>query len=238
MTERGRHSVTRDATSFGVGPSRLDWEGDALRITIDEIAVPHLRPVRGTIRLHPEALTDYEAVLDSAGHHCWRPFAPLSRVEVALEAPGLNWSGHGYFDANMGTRPLDEDFRHWNWSRSRLGDSARIFYEAERRDGTDLALDLRAGVDGTVEVSDETPPKAALPGTLWRVARETRSEADARILRRMEDAPFYSRAMLETRLDGQVAETVHESLDLDRFASRWVKALLPWRMPRATWWGG
>jgi carotenoid 1,2-hydratase len=239
MTERGAGGVSRDASEFRVGPSRMTWDGRAFSVEIDETAVPHLAPVRGTVRVIPQALTDYEARLDAGGHHRWRPFAPLSRIEVDLERPRMSWRGHGYLDGNFGARGLEEDFVHWNWSRARVGDRARIFYEADRRDGTHLALDLRAHPDGRVEeLTDEAPPLVDLPGTLWGVRRRTRSEGGARVLRRLEDAPFYARAMLETELEGERAEVVHESLDLDRFSRRWVKALLPWRMPRATWWGG
>jgi len=38
---------------------------------------------------------------------------------------------------------------------------------------------------------------------------------------------------LRTRLFGEDGHAVHETLDADRFAARWVKLLLPWRMPRA-----
>ena len=49
----------------------------------------------------------------------------------------------------------------------------------------------------------------------------------------LEDAPFYARARVAHRLDGEEAASVHETLDLDRFASPVVKAMLPFRMPRA-----
>jgi carotenoid 1,2-hydratase len=32
--------------------------------------------------------------------------------------------------------------------------------------------------------------------------------------------------------DCAAANAVHESVDLDRFASRWVRMLLPFKMPR------
>lgn len=238
MTERGAGTSRRALGEFQVGPSRVTWDGRGMTVEIDEIAVPHLAPVRGTVRIEPEALTRFEAVLDSTGHHRWRPYAPLAHVRVDLDSPRLSWEGHGYLDANFGARPLEADFVHWNWSRSRLSERARIFYEADRRDGTHLGLNLGVDPDGSVLELGPPPPEAPLPGTLWRVRRKTRSETSARVLQSLEDAPFYSRSMLETHLDGQRAETVHEALDLDRFGSRWVKALLPWRMPRATWWGG
>ncbi len=238
MTERGAGSVRRSASEYVLGPSRVAWDGRSMTLEIDETAVPHLTPVRGQVRITPEPLTNYRAALDRAGRHIWRPYGPLSRIEVDLERPRLAWSGHGYLDANFGTRPLEADFRRWNWSRARSGDTARIFYEAERRDGSRLALHLGADATGQVTELGAPPPIAALPATLWRVARTTRSEAGVRVLRRLEDAPFYARAMLEAELGGTRAEVVHEALDLDRFARRWVKALLPWRMPRASWWGG
>lgn len=238
MTERGAGQVARTASEYRVGPSRVTWDGEAMTVEIDEIAVPHLTPVRGRVRVTPEPLTGFEAVLDAGGHHRWRPYGPRSAIEVELHRPRLSWRGHGYLDANFGARPLEADFVHWNWSRARVGDAARIFYEADRRDGSRLALDLRADASGRVEAAADTPPLADLPGTLWRVRRQTRSEGAARLLRRLEDSPFYARGMLEAVLDGERAEVVHEALDLDRFSRSWVRALLPWRMPRGTWWGG
>ncbi|MGF1444569.1 MAG: carotenoid 1,2-hydratase [Pikeienuella sp.] len=242
MTERGAQTCHRSAAAFVVGPSRAAWDGRRFTVEIAETAVPHLTPVRGVVTVTPEPLTAYEAQLDPAGHHRWRPYGPLSSVSVELDRPRLSWTGHGYLDANFGARPLEADFVHWNWSRARIGgargETARIFYEADRRDGSRLALHLGADTHGQVRDLGPPPPEAALPGTLWRVRRSTRSEGHVRVLRRLEDAPFYARAMLEAELDGARAEVVHETLDLDRFDRRWVKALLPWRMPRATWWGG
>jgi carotenoid 1,2-hydratase len=79
------------------------------------------------------------------------------------------------------------------------------------------------------------PGATALPRTLWRVARRTQADpgGGVRELRRMEDAPFYARAEIATRIFGENVRAVHETLDGDRFRARWVKLLLPWRMPRA-----
>jgi carotenoid 1,2-hydratase len=53
-----------------------------------------------------------------------------------------------------------------------------------------------------------------------------------RVLRTYEDTPFYARSLLATEFDGVIGTAMHESLDLDRFNSRWVQCLLPFRMPR------
>jgi carotenoid 1,2-hydratase len=70
--------------------------------------------------------------------------------------------------------------------------------------------------------------------TKWRLPRHTRADSgrDVRVLRTLEDGPFYSRSLLETQLLGVPAHAIHESLSLDRFRSRWVQCLLPFRMPR------
>jgi carotenoid 1,2-hydratase len=52
------------------------------------------------------------------------------------------------------------------------------------------------------------------------------------VIQTLEDTPFYARSMLSTRLFGEAVTAVHESLDLDRFRTAWVRALLPFRMPR------
>ena len=48
----------------------------------------------------------------------------------------------------------------------------------------------------------------------------------------LEDAPFYARSVIATRLRGEDVTAVHESLSLDRFRAPWVQAMLPFRIPR------
>ena len=74
---------------------------------------------------------------------------------------------------------------------------------------------------------------ATLPRGLWGVARPTRSEdGTARLVRKLEDTPFYTRSEIRTRLLGQEATAVHESLALDRFAALPVQVMLPLKVPR------
>ncbi len=230
MTERGRAGVRRSAAHLAIGPSALHWDGTSLAIAIDEVTAPIPSRVRGTVRVHPSALTRQSFALDAAGQHRWSPLAPVARVEVELDAPALRWSGPGYLDSNDGDVPLEASFRAWAWSRAKLRAATAIIYE-----GDNFLLSLRCTADGTVEPF-VPPPPAALPRTFWRMERPIRAEPGAppRVVRKLEDAPFYSRSVFESSLLGERVLSVHESLSLGRFTSPVVQAMLPFRMPR---WG-
>lgn len=239
MTERGRERLDRTATALRIGPSQLHWDGDELVINIQETAAPIPLPLRGQVRVRPQAITRHIQQLDQQGRHHWWPIAPDSRVSVQLSHPRLHWSGDGYLDSNWGAEPLEQGFTDWDWSRAkRRRGGATVLYDANRRDGSALSLALQVNRDGSVE-SFTPPARAPLPTTgVWRIARATRSEhpdtgeSRARVLETLEDTPFYARSTISTRLLGEHVTAVHESLSLDRFAQPWVRILLPFRMPR------
>ncbi|WP_342450124.1 carotenoid 1,2-hydratase [Thiorhodococcus minor] len=234
MTERGRNELERTADSLTIGPSTLHWEGDALVIDIDEIGAPIPSRLRGQVRVYPAAVNGRDFALDSAERHRWWPIAPISRVEANFDNPKLSWSGAGYLDSNRGSEPLEQAFQGWDWSRAELKDSAAILYDTRARDAQGASLALRFDAQGRAE-DFEPPPRVPLPTTsVWRIGRGTQCEPghEAKVIDTLEDTPFYARSVVETRLLGQKAHSVHESLCLDRFSSGWVKVLLPFRMPR------
>jgi carotenoid 1,2-hydratase len=244
MTERGEAALARETNMLAIGPSRLDWDGQTLTATIDEVTCPWPSRLRGTVRLHPAAMARHAVQLDASGRHRWRPLAPIARVEVQLDKPCLRWSGHGYLDSNAGDEPLEDGFDGWHWSRARVaargprhGSDADtvVFYETTRRDGSENAFAIRFDATGH-DHAVALPPTVSLPGTGWRIARSTRGEssspAAARVLRTLEDTPFYARSLLATQWQGESATAMHESLSLTRFRAPWVRALLPFRMPR------
>lgn len=234
MTERKARAVRRDAQTLAIGPSTAHWDGTSLTLHLAEIGAPLPWRVRGIIRIHPLALGDRGFLLDQAGRHRWRPLAPRARIEVALEAPRLCWSGTGYLDTNDGDAPLERDFRDWDWCRASSGDEAAILYNARRRDGTEQSLALRVDRHGHVE-DIAPPPPASLPRTRWRLLRPTRAEAGTipRVSQTLQDAPFYARSVITTGLLGQEVVAMHESLDLDRFAALPIQLMLPFRVPRS-----
>jgi carotenoid 1,2-hydratase len=236
MTERRRGALTRSRDALAIGPSSLLWQDGALAIEFDEWAAPIPQRVRGRLRLQPAQIHAHDFHLDAEGRHRWRPIAPGASVTVELDRPHLAWSGHAYFDSNCGEEPLEDVFAGWHWSRMQLGDgSTAVMYDVQRRDGKALSLALRFTPAGQVDWF-RPPPRVVLPTTRWRIARTSRGEGSpgAQVARTLEDTPFYARSLLATRMNGEVAPTVHESLSLDRFRTRWVQRLLPFRMPR-TW---
>ena len=235
MTERSAKSVARSQTAFNIARSALSWNGETLEIRVDETTAPFPRPLRGVIRVRTEGLGDGVFFIDDRARHRWRPLSPFSRVEVEFDEPSLKWSGHGYFDANDGDEPLEDAFEYWDWSRTILGDErTAILYNTDMRNGASRSAALLVSRNGDIRDFD-APPEVSLPSTrAWRIRRRTRSEdgAPARIVKTLEDTPFYSRSVVESRLFGENRRAVHESLSGPRLRSPIVKALLPFRMPR------
>lgn len=238
MTDRGRTALRQSRDSLQVGPSRMAWVNGTLVIDVEEVsALPIISRVRGQIRLTPSAITEVEALLTPDASHVWRPFAPSARIEVDL-TQGHRWQGHGYFDSNFGTAALEADFRRWTWGRfPRAAGGTTCFYDGTRADGSTLALGLDFAADGRAsEIAP--PPLTALTRTAWAISRDTRCDAGARPRQVMAllDAPFYSRSLVETRLGGETVTGVHEALDLGRFRSPVIKAMLAVRVPRRARW--
>ncbi len=229
MTERGQSKLRRSADTLQIGPSGLHWDGTTLTAEIEERCAPLSRRLRGRITLRPGSMQTQVFHLDAGKRHRWQPIAPNARVEVVFQAPEMHWSGAAYFDSNDGDVPLAEDFSDWHWAR--LGN--KILYDVEYPGGgrRDLALNIAA--DG-LATRFASPPAQPLPPTLWRIRRRTRADAGQapRLIKTLEDAPFYARSVIETRIAGELHTGVHESLSLKRFTAPWVQAMLPFRMPR------
>ncbi len=237
MTDRGRAALRLTEDTMVVGPSSLHWDGARLTIDLDEISTPHAQRLRGSITVTPSAITSVEVPLTDDGAHVWRPFAPVAGIEVDIDRPGWSWSGHGYIDANFGTRALEADFDYWTWGRFPTPGGAVAFYDAVRRDGSELSVALRFGTDGTCE-RVEPPPMQSFRRSNWLVKRRTRCDAGhaPRQVKAMLDAPFYNRCAVETVIDGARSVGVYEALDLKRFRGPWLMPMLAVRVPRRAGW--
>ena len=238
MTDRGQSALRQTASRLEVGPSAMRWHNNQLVIDINEISShPMISRVQGQIRVTPAAITQVELPLTEDGAHIWRPFAPRARIEVDIERKGWQWQGEGYFDANFGTRALEQDFSYWTWGRYPTGTGATCFYDATRLDGSELAAGVTFDDTGAARAIP-LPPKSPIRRSLWAVKREPRGDAGtrARQVQNMLDAPFYSRSAVQTTLNGEVTTGVHEALDLTRFRSPLLTPMLAVRVPRRPRW--
>ena len=230
MTERDSAAVAQSADRFQVGPSAIHWDAGRLIIDICERSMPFAKKLIGQLIVEPEFLNPEAFSLDPAGHHHWQPVSPIGRIHVRMQSPDVDWSGAAYFDTNWGSRPLEEDFSGWNWSRHGDQGEASITYAADLLDGSSTGLALDFNADGGITRRD-VPPEFKLPGTGWRIDRRTRSADPLSVDRTLEDTPFYARSLLRSPSNRLI---MHESLSLLRFRSGWVRRLLPFRMPRVT----
>lgn len=230
LSEYDATRIQRDAREFRLGGNTLRFDGTALVIEVDDVAVPLPRRVRGTIRVEPEYQTPAPIVLHKSGDQHWWPYAPSAKIEARFEQPSLRWRGHGYFDTNSGAIPLQACFRDWHWSRRHDDGDTHITYLT--RDTNNVATDLaiRIGQNGSVETKP-TPPVSALPRGLWRMHRPIATKSTPQLVATLEDAPFYTRSVVATPERGQTL-TMHESLSLERFVEPWVQRLLPFRTRR------
>ncbi|MEL7177610.1 MAG: carotenoid 1,2-hydratase, partial [Pseudomonadota bacterium] len=238
MTDRGRDALKQTNDTFTVGPSSMHWEDGNLVIDINEVSSPPLiSRIRGRVTVAPSAVTQVELPLTEDGTHVWRPFAPSSKIKVELDRTGWTWEGHGYFDANFGTRALEQDFNYWTWGRYPVADGSVCFYDAIRRDGTDLAIGVHFDHDGNARMMN-APPKVGFRRSLWGVKRETRADAGYKPqqVKNMLDAPFYSRSAVKIQYAGEETVGVHEALDLNRFRGPWLMPMLAVRVPRRKGW--
>lgn len=232
MTERNAKAIDRGDDHFVFGPSSVRVENDKLIFAVRETAAPIPYPVRGEIVIEPQVVQSRQFTLDPKARHAWRPVWPKARVSARFDAPALDWSGDGYVDMNAGLEPLEAGFTSWSWARTAMDDGAAILYDCQPAGGGDHGLALRIHEDGAIE-HFEAPPQIALPNVMWGVARPSRSDGQGRVVKTLEDTPFYTRSVIETELLGEKRISMHESLDLRRFSSNWVRLLLPFRMPRA-----
>jgi len=239
MTERDRHTLHRDRDTLIVGPSQARWVDGELLLDIDELTFPRPAYLRGRIRLTPRVANDQALVLDPAGRHRWCALAPCARVEVEMEKPRVRWQGEGYLDTNAGDEPLEDGFSGWHWARASDPEGTTVLYDVTPRQGAAYRKTIRFDHQGTMQETP-APEPAPLPTALWGIRRRIPADTpgQARLVETLEDTPFYARSLVDTEADGRPLRAVHESLNLDRFASFWVKPLLPFRMPRRTTRGG
>jgi carotenoid 1,2-hydratase len=231
LRERRVFESERGATHLTIGSSSMRWEGDRLIVQLDERTTPFGRPVRGTITLDPETRPGVEMAIDEQGLHRWWPIAPLARIDVDLKVPGVRFRGHGYHDANAGDVSLETTFDSWSWSRARTSRGALMMYDVKSASGAESSLSFLVTPGGDL-LDLELPRRTRVRTSAWGLERHVRSDerGPARIVRTLEEGPFYARALVESRFEGQSVLAMHETLAAHRLRRRWVRFLTGYRM--------
>ncbi|MEM8984866.1 MAG: carotenoid 1,2-hydratase [Pseudomonadota bacterium] len=219
-------AISRSATAFGIGANQVRWDGERLRIAVDDRSAPLQQSIKGTITARPRALTERPFRFGRDDAHRWWPVAPILDLAVDIDSAGLHWQGRGYTDMNDGAEPLHEGFDDWHWCRWHDDDVSRIQYRARHSDGETTSLDLSIDPTGAVHTND-LPGAQALRRSGWGIAREQYGAAAAPRVATLDDTPFYARSLL---LRDGTSPVMHESLSLTRFRRAWVRQLLPFRM--------
>lgn len=236
MTEYAARHSYRQPSAFAIGKSLLSFEDGVLTIDIDERAAPIPLSVRGQLKVHMDGVNERSFPIDGTpGRHRWQPFAPAARVEVDFAAPDTSWQGHAYVDCNEGDEPLEDAFSFWDWSRTQLSDGrTAILYNTDMANGTSRETALL--VDQHSDIEQVEPPQEVTlaRAPIWQMKRRTRADhaGGARIVKTLEDTPFYSRSMLESTLFGETRIGIHESISGPRLRSPATQFMLPFRMPR------
>jgi carotenoid 1,2-hydratase len=233
LTEQCVHAEDRSASSLQIGQSSMRWEGDQLIVDVREHAPWTRRPITGRVSFRPDFTCDRRFMLDPDRRHAWTPVAPSGRLDVRLDQPNVRFSARGYHDTNAGDEPLANAFSDWTWSRAHVDARSVISYDVALSDGS---LQERAISVGPHGVREETGlVSVELPRTRWGLSRTARCSAGhaPRVIRNLEDTPFYARDVIETHVDGRVVRAMHETLSGRRLAMKTVEMLLPFRMRKA-----
>ncbi|MEM6638298.1 MAG: carotenoid 1,2-hydratase [Pseudomonadota bacterium] len=230
LSEYNESQISRDTNTFALGTNRLHFDGTRLHIEICDRAVPIPRSVTGRITVTPTCVTNDPLTLDDEGQQKWWPYAPRTRLDVALTDPALRWQGQGYFDANSGTVPLPVSFRKWHWSRQHIGNATRITYHTTPKSHAGKSMSMVIHKDGRLEHA-EPLEQYELPRGLWGMRRPIAAAEPPTLIQTLEDTPFYTRSIVAAPKSAK-ALTMHESLSLDRFVQPWVQRLLPFRTRR------
>ncbi len=224
--------IDRAPEALRIGGSHIVRDGSRLTAVIDARR-SYGRSIRGRVRVDTLEWHGDDVALDVHGLHAWRPLAPRARVQVEMDEPKAHWSGWGYVDSNHGAEPLERALLHWVWSRAHVGDGGTLVsYDAHARGGA--VTRVRRIFDSHGEARDIELATVPLPRTGWALAREAHADPGraVRVVRTLEDTPFYARSLVETHVRGARTVAMHESLSLGRFAKPWVRLLLPFRIRR------
>ncbi|WP_224364989.1 carotenoid 1,2-hydratase [Hyalangium versicolor] len=209
------------AHQLRIGRSTLSYEGDLVRMQVDERTAPWGRRVKACLVLEPLTPMGDEVQLAPGLPHWWQPLAPRTRARLEVETEGLSLEGLGYHDTNHGAEQLGARLRGWHWSRTHGEHETVVDYVLP--DGIP-PVQVVAGPWGLQSKRGSSAGVLETERTGWglRVPRHLLTRAPVEgAPRLLESSPFYARVEAST----QKANTLGEVADFRRFHSpliRWM----------------
>jgi carotenoid 1,2-hydratase len=204
-----------------IGGSTLSYDGNRVRMEVNERSAPWGRPVRARLELEPMTPRGDEVQLVPGLPHWWQPLAPRTRARLEVDTEGFEAEGLGYHDTNHGGELLGGRLSGWHWSRTH--EEARTVVDYVLPQGI-APVQVVAGPWGVQCTRGSGAAELEMERTRWglRVPRHLLSrgpvEGKARLL---ESSPFYAR--VEAHKNG--LNTLGEVADFRRFHSpliRWM----------------
>jgi carotenoid 1,2-hydratase len=234
LTEHAIAPTARGADGLAIGRSTMRWDRDRLLVELDEVSPWTARPLRGRLVFIPQTGPKQPLWLDSARRHAWWPIAPRGSLDVQLDEPALRFRATGYHDANAGDEPLHRAVDAWTWSRFHLHDGSTVVtYVVQPPGGEPSAARAFHFVPDSAHALAALIARP-LSASRWGLAREAWAGAEprARLLRSLEDGPFYARHLVQAQTDAGLVCGLSETLSARRLASRAARFLVGFRERR------
>jgi carotenoid 1,2-hydratase len=236
LTEGAMLPTSRGANHAQFGESRIEVARDRVTVHVRERAPWTGRWVEGEVVLEREAeglATPWK--IDPEQQHQWWLVMPRARMRARFDAPKVHFHGTAYHDANMGRVSLEDSFSRWSWGRAHSESGATVVtYDVLDRAHQRRSRAVRVDRRGNAQMIEDLE-RVAFPASRWGVACDTlvdRSAPEVKLVKRLEDTPFYVRSLLSAQLGGERVTTMYEQLSLERFDTRWVQHLLGYRMSK------
>ncbi|ADO74833.1 carotenoid 1,2-hydratase [Stigmatella aurantiaca] len=220
------HLALESAWRLRIGGSTLSYEGNRVRMEVEERTAPWGRPVRANLTLEPLTPLGTEVQLVPDLPHWWQPMAPRARARLEWVTEGQVLEGLGYHDTNHGAEQLGARLPGWRWARTHGGQETVVDYVLP---GGVAPVRVKAGEQGVQcerEAHGLAVPSMGRTGWGLRVPRHLHAGplmvGEAKLL---ESSPFYAR--VEARRNG--LDTLGEVADFRRFHLPYIRWMAHFR---------
>lgn len=178
-------------------------------------------------------------------HHFWNLVHAKTRVIADLQLGTskdnlrrIGFSGLGYHDHNLGSRPIDGDFDQWYWGRIHLDGNTLVWYIMCKGNDTQRGVWIINDIDGKVSPLDDIrfnkKPRKSVFGLAYHDELEVSIDGQPYRIKTnyiWDNGPFYLRYNV-CLIDGQGRQVngsksgIAEYIKPDRISKKWVRPMI------------